>query len=76
MSALKPERVKRVKFTKHAHEKFALLSKYGFKIDETTVRRVIEDPSRVDSRGNQLLALKPVDQKHAIRVVYEKSTII
>ena len=44
----------------------------GFEIDETTVRCVIENPSRLDSRGNQLLALKPMDQEHAVRVVYEK----
>ncbi|MBS7623416.1 hypothetical protein KEJ39_07060 [Candidatus Bathyarchaeota archaeon] len=73
---MKPERVKRVKFTKHAREKFKLLSKYGFEIDENTVKRVIEDPVRVDNRGNHLLALKPIDQEFAVRVVYEKSTII
>ena len=72
MSSLKSERVKRVKFAEHAHGKFALLRKYGFEIDESTVRCVIENPSRLDSRGNQLLALKPMDQEHAVRVVYEK----
>lgn len=36
------------------------------------VRYSVEYPIRVDRRGDQLLALKPIDEEHAISVVYEE----
>jgi len=62
----------KVRFTKHAYEKFAFLKRYGFEVDEAVVRQTVEHPIRADRKGDQLLALKPIDQGHAIRVVYEE----
>lgn len=64
--------MKKVKFTKHAYEKFSFLKRYGFEVDEKVVRQAVGHPTRVDRRGDQLLALKPIDEEHAIRVVYEE----
>jgi len=65
--------MKEVRFTKHAYEKFALLKKYGFPIDEAAVRQAIASPTQLGRRGDQLLALKPISNEHDIRVVYEEA---
>jgi hypothetical protein len=36
------------------------------------VRQAVGHPTRVDRRGDQMLAVKPIDEEHAIRVVYEE----
>ena len=41
----------KVRFTKHAREKFEALKRYGFEISEEEVIRTIRDPARVDKRG-------------------------
>jgi len=45
------------------------LKRYGFEVNETVVRQIIGHPIYVDRRGDQLLAVKPIDQEHAIEVV-------
>ncbi|MEM0450933.1 MAG: DUF2283 domain-containing protein [Nitrososphaerota archaeon] len=61
-----------VRFSRHAAEKLELLKKkYGFNISLNQVLETINRPVRVDRRGDQYLAIKPVDEKHALRVVYE-----
>jgi len=60
-----------IKFTKHAIEKIRLLEKYGFKVSHNMVIDTINNPVRVDRRGNQYLAVKPIDEIYALRVVYE-----
>jgi hypothetical protein len=60
----------RIRFTKHAREKFEFVGKYGFKMSEDIVKETIINPSRLERRNDQLLALKPIDRKYAIRVVY------
>lgn len=60
-----------IKFTKHAIEKIRLLEKYGFKVSLNMVIDTINNPVRVDRRGNQYLAVKPIDEIYALRVVYE-----
>ncbi len=61
---------RKIRFTKHAREKFALLEKYGFPLDEAAVRGTILNPSHVDRRRGQVLAIRPFDEEYAIRVVY------
>ena len=61
----------RIRFTKHAHDKFDFLKRYGFTISEENIEDIILNPARLEHRDRQLLALKPIDHKHAIRVVYE-----
>lgn len=64
------ERPKKVSFTRHARENFQFLKQYGFEITETTIREAVLNPSRVERKDDQLLALKPLDQEYAVRVVY------
>ena len=62
--------LKKIIFTQHAKDKFQLLKNYGFSVSEAVVRETLSDPVRVDRRNNQLLALRPINQEHALRVVY------
>ncbi|MDI6798999.1 MAG: hypothetical protein QMD12_03360, partial [Candidatus Aenigmarchaeota archaeon] len=64
--------VSEVKFTRHALEKFDSLKRYGFHIDESQVVDVVINPEHVERRDNQFFAVKLIDSKHALRVVYEK----
>jgi L-ribulose-5-phosphate 3-epimerase UlaE len=68
---LTAERLKRIRLTKHARDKFEFLRRYGFDISEVSVREAVASPSRVDRRDDELLALKPLDREYAIRVVYK-----
>ena len=64
------EASRKVRFTKHAKQKFTLLRRYGFDIPEASVTDAVTNPARVDPRDDQLLALKPLNREYAIRVVY------
>lgn len=61
---------RKIRFTKHAHEKFKFLRKYGFMLSEDSVKEAVIDPTRLERRNDQLLALRPIDREYAIRVVY------
>jgi len=67
---LPSERPKKVSFTRHAREKFQFLKEYGFEITEASIREAILNPSRVERKDDQILALKPLDREYAVRVVY------
>ncbi len=64
--------ISRVKFTRHAVEKFDFLKNYGFEIGKGQVIETVLYPSRLDRRGDQFFAVKLMDSKYALRVVYEK----
>jgi hypothetical protein len=57
----------KIRFTKHASEKFELLKRYGFDVTKT-----ITSPSRVDLRDDQCLALRLLNEEYALRVVYKR----
>jgi hypothetical protein len=65
-------RVKKIKLTKHAAEKFGVLVRYGFEIRVGQVSDVVLNPARLERRDGQFFAVKLLDSKHALRVVYEK----
>ena len=46
------------------------MKKYRFEISETSIREAVMNPSRVDRKDDQMLALKPLDREYALRVVY------
>jgi len=46
----------RVRFTRHAVEKFELLKHYGFEISRKEVVEALLRPERVDERGSQFFA--------------------
>ena len=62
----------RIRFSKHAREKIEFIKHYGFEISKNQVIDVILNPARLDQRDDQYLAIKPMNTKYALRVVYEK----
>jgi len=64
--------VSKVKFTRHAVEKFEVLKGYGFEVGERQVVDVVLNPARLERRGGQFFAVKLLDSKYALRVVYER----
>lgn len=61
----------KVKFTKHALDKFDLLKQYGFVISKGQVIDTVFNPERAGTKDGQFLVTKTASDKHAIRVVYE-----
>jgi len=64
--------ISKIRFTKHALEKFKFLKEYSFEINREQVIEAILNPNRLDRKNNQFFALKILDSKHCLRVVYEK----
>jgi len=62
----------RIRFTRHARKKFEFIKRYGFEIDKREVIEAIQNPLRLDQKGIQYFAIKLIDAKYALRVVYEK----
>jgi len=62
----------RIRLTRHAREKFDLIKHYGLEIDEKKVFETIQNPARVDGKNVQYFAIRAIDTKYALRVVYEK----
>jgi hypothetical protein len=62
----------KVRFTKHAVEKLGFLKNYGFEISKKQVIGAVVNHDRLDLRGGQFFAVKVLDSRHALRVVYEK----
>ena len=62
----------KIRFTKHAREKFEFVKHYGFKMDERKVVEAIQNPTRIDRKNAQHFAIKAINAKYALRVVYEK----
>lgn len=64
--------ISKIRFTKHAREKFEVMKHYGLVIHEKKVFEAIQNPTRVDQKNTQYFAIKAIDAKYALRVVYEK----
>jgi hypothetical protein len=62
----------RVTFTRHAREKFDLLSRFGFKVSQDQVIAVITAPDKTERRGVQTFSTKVLDKELALRVVHEE----
>lgn len=65
------DRPSKVKFTKHANEKFDLLKQYSFEVSQKQVENAILQPDLLNEKDGQFLATKIISRRHAIRVVYE-----
>lgn len=48
------------------------MKRYGFDVDEKKVSEAVRNPTRLDRRNLQYFATKALDEKYALRVVYEK----
>jgi hypothetical protein len=64
--------VSKVKFTNHALEQFEFLKRYGFEVGQRQVVDVVLNPARLERRDEQFFAVKLLDSKHGLMVVYEK----
>ena len=65
-------RESKIRFTKHAREKFDFVKRYGFEVHEKIVFETIRFPARLDQKNAQYFATKAIDSNYALRVVYEK----
>lgn len=66
-------KARKIKFTKHASEKFEFLRRYGFLVTEEHVRDTIAHPIRVERRNGQTLVIRLLDNEYALRVVYKRT---
>jgi hypothetical protein len=66
-------KARRIRFTRHASEKFEFLKRYGFVLTEESVEDVIENPDRVEERDELTLAIKSMDDEYGLRVVYRRT---
>jgi len=64
--------VSKVKFTRHAFEKFKVVRHYGFRVNERQVVETVLNPDSLDKRDEQFFAVKTINSKYALRVIYEK----
>ena len=55
---------RRVRFTRHAHEKFSILATHGFVVSEEQVRQMVLAPDRVEDYGSEQIAQKRVSDTH------------
>lgn len=60
-------------FTKHAKERLRDFARYGVKISRQEVIEVIKNPEHVDEESDhpKMIASKPKDAKHILRVVFK-----
>ena len=62
----------KVTFTRHATEKFDLISRFGFEVSQDYVIATITAPDRTERRGVQTFSTKVFDKEFALRVVHEE----
>jgi len=63
-----------IHFTKHAQEKFKILSRHGVKIPKRKVIDTVNQPDKVDhSRSPLFIAQSNLDRNHVLRVVYKRT---
>ncbi len=61
----------KIVFTKHAIEKFPILTKLGWKLSKKDIERTIKNPAwKGISRFGQQTAMTLLDENHIIRVIY------
>lgn len=65
------DRGSKVRFTRHAKEKFDAMKRYGFEIEQKDVVETVLQPDRLDEKGGQFFASKILSRRYALRVVYE-----
>jgi len=62
-----------IHFTKHADEKFVVLTRHGVKISRKKVITTLQDPDLIDhNRVPLFIAQSTLDKAHVLRVIYKK----
>ncbi len=61
-----------IRYTTHAQESIQETNLLGFCVTQVLIQKVLESPERVDtaSRHPQIIAQRPIDEFHVLRVVY------
>ncbi len=63
----------RIRFTKHAREKFAVLRRHGFVVARKRVVEALRNPERIDTnRLPLLIAQCTLTAAHVLRIVYRE----
>jgi len=63
----------KIRFTKHAREKFTILKRHKFSVSRQAIFKTIRRPDYIDySRFPLKIAQKPFDKTHVLRVVYKE----
>ena len=62
----------RIRFTRHAEEKFDVVRSYGFDVSRSQVERAISAPDHTARRGVQIFSTIILDSKFGLRVVHEE----
>lgn len=61
-------------FTKHAEDKFDILKRHTFVVKRRQVLEAVTNPEKVDySRAPLMIAERPFDERHVLRVVYKQA---
>jgi hypothetical protein len=60
----------RIRFTRHAREKFDILARHGFPITEEQVRDTLLSPDCTEGHQWEQIAQKRITDTHGLRVVY------
>ena len=62
-----------IRFSQHAQDKFEVLARHGWKIEQSTVETTAQNPSALDhSRTPLIIAQSSLDETHVLRVVYRQ----
>ena len=63
----------KVRFTKHAREKFAVLRRHGVVVSRGQVKETVLQPDHIDfiSRSPLIIAQSEFDKRRVLRVVYK-----
>lgn len=63
----------KVVYTKHALEKFSVITKQGFKINKTKIKQIIKKPKwKGATRENQETAISLLDERHILRIILDR----
>lgn len=63
----------KVVYTSHAELKFKILEKHGVKVTKKQIEDTVLRPDKVTKgRKRRLIAQRKMDEKHLLRVIYEK----
>lgn len=67
--------MKKIKFTRHAEEKFKILKRHGIFFDKKLIINAIKNPNNIlTGSKNRLIAQKNINEKHILRVIYEETS--
>ena len=65
--------MKKIIFSSHAENKFAILKRHGFDVSKDTILLALETPDKLETgHRERKIAQKIINESHVIRVVFEE----